>query len=134
MDWRDTIGVGTKMGWNPLAWITYYLFRVVSLGDVGRFFFVGRKMSHRVVYGPGCIVIGDSNTITCCNFVNCDFIIVPEGEVTYSAMPLENTTVHGVRFERVAFLMSVETFDFVRQGISINGGDPVPIYAKPAMT
>lgn len=122
---------------NPIGLFTYYVTRTVGLSDVGAGFFIGSKISRRIVYGPGVIVVTDNNTLKDCMFFGCDFVVVPEGTFSQASLEMRNCECRNMRFQKVTFMGTASFAEAVRAAIreearsemNIIYGTPVPVPA-----
>lgn len=112
---------------NPIGLMTYYLFRVIGVGDVPRKWFVNRKLSRCIVQGPGVFAFagdGDGTSFVDVSFKECDFIIVPEGSYTRTAFALDGIKANHVRFDKCAFLVPEEFYQHLKRNLKIGSDTP----------
>lgn len=100
---------------NPVGLLTFYLLRMVSIGDVGDKFFVNRRLRRCIVYGPGVLALGNNINIRNSHFYGCDFFEVEAGHSLYAALLMDGLDADHVRFHKVTIVTTSEGIEKFRK-------------------
>jgi hypothetical protein len=113
---------------NPVGLITYYLFRVIGVGDVPKRWFINRKLSRCIVQGPGVLAFADQDndgtSFSDCSFKSCDFIVVAEGAYSNTAYPIDGVKAKHVIFDNCTFLVTDGFYQHLKRNLTVESEVP----------